>query len=186
MHFAPGWPRVQAICDFVASPHRVRVRACPRHADRLGGLSGAPGVCRDFAHLAVALLPGAEHSGALLHGLSRRRRHVAAVPLGWISRPGSRPTCDGRWHIFDPRNNVPRIGRVLIARGRDAADVAISDTFGPNTLRGFRVWTERGGRRALLAAGDLPPGTTDHEADRESKCCARRSQATLGRGYALF
>ena len=48
----------------------------------------------------------------------------------------------GRWHTFDPRNNTPRIGRVLIARGRDATDVAISNTFGPNTLAGFRVWTD--------------------------------------------
>jgi transglutaminase-like putative cysteine protease len=48
----------------------------------------------------------------------------------------------GRWHTFDPRNNVPRIGRVLLAHGRDAADVAISTTFGPNTLKSFRVWTE--------------------------------------------
>jgi transglutaminase-like putative cysteine protease len=48
----------------------------------------------------------------------------------------------GRWYTFDPRNNVPRIGRVLIARGRDAADVAISNTFGPNTLLSFKVWTD--------------------------------------------
>jgi transglutaminase-like putative cysteine protease len=48
----------------------------------------------------------------------------------------------GAWHTFDPRNNVPRIGRVLIARGRDAADVAITTTFGPNTLKAFRVWTD--------------------------------------------
>ena len=47
-----------------------------------------------------------------------------------------------RWHTFDPRNNVPRIGRVLIARGRDAADVAIATTFGPNTLESFQVWTD--------------------------------------------
>ncbi len=47
----------------------------------------------------------------------------------------------GAWHTFDPRNNTRRIGRVLIARGRDAADVAISMTFGPNVLEGFRVWT---------------------------------------------
>ena len=47
----------------------------------------------------------------------------------------------GQWHTFDPRNNVPRIGRVLIARGRDATDVAISNAFGPNTLTGFTVWT---------------------------------------------
>jgi transglutaminase-like putative cysteine protease len=49
---------------------------------------------------------------------------------------------DGHWHTFDPRNNTPRIGRVLIARGRDAGDVAFSTTFGPNTLTGFRVWTD--------------------------------------------
>jgi transglutaminase-like putative cysteine protease len=48
----------------------------------------------------------------------------------------------GAWHIFDPRNNVPRIGRVLIARGRDAADVAIVTTFGPNTLESFTIWTD--------------------------------------------
>jgi transglutaminase-like putative cysteine protease len=48
----------------------------------------------------------------------------------------------GRWHTFDPRNNTPRIGRVLIARGRDAADVPISNTFGPNTLKSFKVWSD--------------------------------------------
>ena len=48
----------------------------------------------------------------------------------------------GRWYTFDPRNNMPRIGRVLIARGRDAADVAMVTTFGPNTLESFRVWTD--------------------------------------------
>jgi transglutaminase-like putative cysteine protease len=47
----------------------------------------------------------------------------------------------GNWYTFDARNNTPRIGRVLIARGRDAADVAISMTFGPNVLEGFRVWS---------------------------------------------
>ena len=49
----------------------------------------------------------------------------------------------GHWHTFDPRNNVPRIGRVLIARGRDAADVAISTTFGPNTLVQFSVQADQ-------------------------------------------
>jgi transglutaminase-like putative cysteine protease len=48
----------------------------------------------------------------------------------------------GHWYIFDARNSVPRIGRVLIARGRDAADFPISNTFGPNTLRSFKVWAE--------------------------------------------
>ena len=48
----------------------------------------------------------------------------------------------GRWYTFDPRNNVPRIGRILIAQGRDAADVPITQTFGPNTLVSFKVWTD--------------------------------------------
>jgi transglutaminase-like putative cysteine protease len=48
----------------------------------------------------------------------------------------------GGWYVFDARNNMPRIGRVLIARGRDAADVAIVTTFGPNTLESFKVWTD--------------------------------------------
>jgi transglutaminase-like putative cysteine protease len=49
---------------------------------------------------------------------------------------------DGTWYIFDPRNNTPRIGRVLIARGRDACDVALSSTFGPNVLERFKVWAD--------------------------------------------
>ena len=48
----------------------------------------------------------------------------------------------GAWRVFDPRNNVPRVGRVLVARGRDATDVAMTTTFGPNTLTGFRVWAD--------------------------------------------
>ena len=48
----------------------------------------------------------------------------------------------GRWYTFDARINTPRIGRILIARGRDAADVAISMTFGPNTLQSFKVWAD--------------------------------------------
>jgi transglutaminase-like putative cysteine protease len=48
---------------------------------------------------------------------------------------------DDGWHVFDPRNNTPRIGRILIARGRDAADVALTTSFGPSTLDSFRVWT---------------------------------------------
>jgi transglutaminase-like putative cysteine protease len=49
---------------------------------------------------------------------------------------------DGHWRTFDPRNNVPRIGRILIAQGRDASDVPIAQTFGPNTLARLKVWTD--------------------------------------------
>jgi transglutaminase-like putative cysteine protease len=78
------------------------------------------------------VLPGLEHSSPLLHRLSRPVDFAAwfEVYLG------------GQWYTFDARNNVPRIGRVLLARGRDAADVAITTTFGPNKLASFRVWTD--------------------------------------------
>ena len=64
----------------------------------------------------------------------------------------------GRWYTFDPRNNTPRIGRVLIARGRDAADVAISNTFGPNTLVGFTVWTDEIRGPEQISAGASSAG----------------------------
>jgi transglutaminase-like putative cysteine protease len=48
----------------------------------------------------------------------------------------------GQWYVFDPRHNEPRIGRVLMARGRDAADVALTTTFGENHLASFKVWTD--------------------------------------------
>jgi transglutaminase-like putative cysteine protease len=49
---------------------------------------------------------------------------------------------DGHWHTFDPRNHAPRIGRILVARGRDATDVAITNTFGASTLVGFNAWAD--------------------------------------------
>lgn len=138
---APGWARVQAICDFVhrriafgyehARPTRT---ACEAYEE-------ARGVCRDYAHLAVAFC--------------RALNIPARYCTGYLGDVGTSPPyppgdfaawfeafLDGRWYTFDPRNNVPRVGRVLLARGRDAADVAMTTTFGPNTLESFRVWTE--------------------------------------------
>ncbi len=137
----PGWARVQAICDFVhqhitfgyehSSPFKTAVQV---FHDRRG-------VCRDFAHLAIALC----------RGVNIPARYCTSY-LGDIGVPPVNAPMDfaasfeaylgGRWYSFDPRNNQPRIGRILIARGRDAADVAISTAFGVNTLESFRVWTE--------------------------------------------
>ena len=60
----------------------------------------------------------------------------------WISAPGSRSTSAARWHTFDARHNKPRIGRILMARGRDATDVAITTNFGPVLLDTFDVITD--------------------------------------------
>jgi transglutaminase-like putative cysteine protease len=136
----PGWTRVQAICDFVHSHMafgyqyaRVTRGAAQAFADRQG-------VCRDFAHLAVTLC----------RCLNIPARYCTGY-LGDIGVPPDPAPMDfsawfevfigGRWFAFDARHNAPRIGRVLIARGRDAADVAISTTFGPNVLKDFRVTT---------------------------------------------
>ena len=90
-HTPPGWARVQAICDYVhsTSPSAIDYARVTRTASE--AYQEGQGVCRDYAHLAVAFCRCPEHSGALLHRLSRRRRHAAALSAGAISRPGSRP-----------------------------------------------------------------------------------------------
>jgi transglutaminase-like putative cysteine protease len=97
-------------------------------------------VCRDYAHLAIALcrcmnIP-ARYCTGYLSDIGIPPPHGPMDFAAWFEA-----YLGGRWYTFDPRNNVPR-GRVLIARGRDAADVPISNTFGPNTLKSFKVWTE--------------------------------------------
>jgi transglutaminase-like putative cysteine protease len=137
----PGWPRVQSICDFV---HRhiafgyehARVTRTASEAYEEGC-----GVCRDYAHLAVAFcrtlnIP-ARYCTGYLSDIGRPIPHPPGDFAAWFEA-----YLGGQWHMFDPRNNTPRIGRILMARGRDAGDVAITTTFGPNTLEGFRVWTD--------------------------------------------
>ncbi|SFK05434.1 transglutaminase-like domain-containing protein [Methylocapsa palsarum] len=137
----PGWARVQAICDYVHS----RIEFGYAHASVTRSASEAyqegRGVCRDYAHLAVAFC----------RALNIPARYCTGY-LGDVGTPAPYPPGDfaawfevylgGKWHTFDARNNIPRIGRVLLARGRDAADVAITTTFGPNTLVNFKVWTD--------------------------------------------
>jgi transglutaminase-like putative cysteine protease len=137
----PGWGRVQAICDFVHN----HIEFGYAHASVTRTASDAyaekRGVCRDYAHLAVAFC----------RALNIPARYCTGY-LGDVGTPPPYPPGDfaawfeayigGHWYTFDPRNNVPRIGRVLMARGRDAADVAMTTTFGPNELEGFKVWTD--------------------------------------------
>jgi transglutaminase-like putative cysteine protease len=132
---------VQAICDFVN--RHIRFDYQQARATRTANESYQEqiGVCRDYAHLAIAFcrcmnIPARYCTGYLSDigtPLPLPPGDFAAWFEAWIG---------GRWYLFDPRNNVPRIDRVLMARGRDAADVAIATTFGPNLLQGFRVWTD--------------------------------------------
>ncbi|MFL6600270.1 MAG: transglutaminase family protein [Steroidobacteraceae bacterium] len=137
----PGWPRVQAVCDFVHQHLTFGYQFARATRTASEAYKERQGVCRDFAHLAVTLcrclnIP-ARYCTGYLGDIG-----VPPVPApmdfsGWFEA-----YVGGSWYTFDARHNVPRIGRVLIARGRDAADVAISMTFGPSTLASFKVWTD--------------------------------------------
>lgn len=136
-----GWARVQDICNFVHrhiefgyQNARVTRSASEAYEERVG-------VCRDYAHLAIAFCRAlnipARYCTGYLSDIGTPKPHPPGDFAAWFEA-----YLGGEWHMFDPRNNTPRIGRVLMARGRDAADVAITTTFGLNTLRSFRVWTD--------------------------------------------
>jgi transglutaminase-like putative cysteine protease len=138
---APGWARVQAVCDFVHGHLTFGYQFARATRTAFEAYEERKGVCRDFAHLTIALcrclnIPARYCTGYL--------GDIGVPPVdapmdfsGWCE-----VFLGGSWYTFDARHNVPRIGRVLIARGRDAADVAISMTFGPCTLESFQVWTK--------------------------------------------
>jgi transglutaminase-like putative cysteine protease len=137
----PGWARVQAICDFVHNHIVFNYQDARPTRTAWEGFNERKGVCRDFAHLAVAFcrcmnIP-ARYCTGYLGDMGTLPPYGVGDFAAWME-----VYLGGRWHTFDPRNHVPRIGRVLIARGRDAADVAIATTFGPNSLEKFTVWTD--------------------------------------------
>jgi transglutaminase-like putative cysteine protease len=137
----PGWQRVQAICDY--AHQRIAFGYHHARCDRTAfeGHEECVGVCRDFAHLAVTLC----------RCMNIPARYCTGY-LGDIGVPVDPAPMDfsawfevflgGRWYTFDARHNHPRIGRIVMARGRDAADVAISTTFGVAQLVRFAVITE--------------------------------------------
>jgi len=137
----PGWPRVQAICDYVHGRIAFGYQFARATKTASEAFHEGQGVCRDYAHLAIAFcrclnIP-ARYCTGYLGDIGIPAVDAPMDFAGWFEA-----YLGGAWHTFDARNNTPRAGRVLIARGRDAADVAISMTFGPNTLEGFRVWAE--------------------------------------------
>ncbi len=136
----PGWPRVQGICDFVHDHIRFSYDHARATKTAHEVWRERVGVCRDYAHLAITFcrclnIP-ARYCTGYLGDIGMPPPYAPMDFAGWFEA-----FLDDRWYTFDARNNTPRIGRVLIARGRDAADVAISTTFGPNTMQTFQVWT---------------------------------------------
>jgi transglutaminase-like putative cysteine protease len=146
-----GWSKVQAICDFVHE--RLRFSNPDARPTRTASeaLAEGVGVCRDFTHLAVAFCRCLNIPARYCNGY-----------LGDIGVPSDPAPMDfnawfeaflgGRWFTFDPRHNRRRIGRILISRGRDAADVPMVTTFGSHALTRFVVMTEEIKGRAAVAA----------------------------------
>jgi transglutaminase-like putative cysteine protease len=140
-HTPPGWSRVQAVCDFANQHVEFGYHFARSTKTAWEAYSERQGVCRDFAHLAITLLRCLNIPARYCTGyLGDIGVPVTDAPMdfaGWLEA-----YIGGAWRTFDPRNNARRIGRILIARGRDAADVAISTAFGPNFLEVFKVWTD--------------------------------------------
>lgn len=139
-HTTPGWQRVQAICDYVHNliAFNYQNARCTRTAYE--SLLERTGVCRDYAHLAIAFcrcmnIP-ARYCTGYLSDLHEPPPYAVMDFAAWFEA-----YLGGDWRTFDPRNNKRRAGRILMARGRDAADVALATSFGPNYLERFEVWT---------------------------------------------
>jgi transglutaminase-like putative cysteine protease len=137
-----GWPRVQAICDFVHNHITFGYEHSRATRTAFEAFEERRGVCRDFAHLALTFcrclnIP-ARYCTGYITDIGLPPPYAPMDFAAWIE-----VYLGDRWHVFDPRNNAPRIGRILIAHGRDAADVPLTHMFGPGTLSGFRVWAEQ-------------------------------------------
>jgi transglutaminase-like putative cysteine protease len=136
-----GWARVQAICDYVHAHIAFGYEHARATRTAWEAFMERRGVCRDYAHLAIALcrclnIP-ARYCTGYLGDIGIPPPYGPMDFAAWFE-----VYLDDRWHIFDARNNTPRIGRILMARGRDATDVAIATTFGQCTLSGFSVFTD--------------------------------------------
>jgi transglutaminase-like putative cysteine protease len=137
-HTTPGWERVQAVCDFVWRHIKFDYMQARDTRSAWEGYQEGVGVCRDFAHLAVAFcrclnIP-ARYCTGYLGDIGMPPPYSPGDFSAWFEA-----YLDGQWHTFDARHNQPRIGRVLMARGRDATDCAISTSFGRAILAGFTV-----------------------------------------------
>jgi transglutaminase-like putative cysteine protease len=137
----PGWARVQAICDFVHGHVRFDYAKADPFRTAHGAFVEQVGVCRDFAHLAITLcrcmnIP-ARYCTGYLGDIGVPPDPAPMDFSGWFEA-----YLGGHWYTFDSRHNKPRIGRILMATGRDATDVALSTSFGPSRLASFKVVTE--------------------------------------------
>jgi transglutaminase-like putative cysteine protease len=137
----PGWARVQAVCDWIHHHVQYEVGSSTAVTTAYDVWRSRTGVCRDLTQLGITLC----------RALNVPARYVAGYLPDIAVTPPDLPMdfcswfeawLDGRWWTFDPRNNERRIGRVVIARGRDALDAAMVTTWGAAQLKSMTVWAD--------------------------------------------
>lgn len=136
--YTPGWQQVQAICDYVHEQTSFDYKFGRPTKTAYDVQIEKTGVCRDFAHLAISLCRAMNIPARYVSGYISDIGVVDPDPTDFCA--WCEVFLDGRWHTFDARLNTPRIGRIQMVRGRDAADVAMITSFGANKLTHFRVW----------------------------------------------
>lgn len=145
----PGWMRAQAICDWVVSNVEFGYQHARATKTAYDVFQDRKGVCRDFTHLAITFC----------RAMNIPTRYATGYLGDIFVEPDGNPmdfsACfqcyfDHRWHTFDARHNIRRVGWILMATGRDAADCAITTSFGPHLLDQFIVWADE------VATTDLP------------------------------
>lgn len=147
-----GWAKVQAVCDFVHGRLRFDYGTASPFRTAAGSLREGLAVCRDFAHLVIAFC----------RALNIPARYASGY-LGDVGWPDMGPGdfcawvevyLGGRWYTFDARYNAPRIGRIVMVRGRDAADVPMISSWGPTRLESFQVWCDEVPQRSSRIAAE--------------------------------
>jgi transglutaminase-like putative cysteine protease len=136
-----GWERVQAVCDWVHDNVRFDYAATRPDTTSVDVFEARVGVCRDFAHLAISFCRALNIPARYVFG------YLPDIDVTLLPEPMDfcawmEVYLGGRWWTFDPRNNARRIGRVVIARGRDAMDVAMVTSYGTLLLEGMTVWAD--------------------------------------------
>jgi transglutaminase-like putative cysteine protease len=167
-HTEPTWTRVEAVCDWVHANVRYETGSSDPRTTALDVFGARKGVCRDFALVSVALCRAlnipARYTCGYLPDIAVEPPDVPMDFHAWFEA-----YLGGRWYTFDARHNRPRIGRVVIGRGRDAVDVALSTSFGPVRLNQMTVWADEihpdegdeHDREESFVLGGAPPPNED-------------------------
>ena len=146
----PGWPRAQAICDWVHNHITFNYQHADSTKSAFDCYNDGRGVCRDFSHLALTFMRCMNIPARYVTGYMGDIGVPLVLPMdfsGWFEA-----YLGGRWYTFDARHNVPRIGRIIMAVGRDAADVALTTNFGRASLKKFFIISDEVAERPAVAA----------------------------------